>query len=114
MLGNYNVAPKSIASVDAPASNYLLMDAGAYLMGTLYVPSPSNNWYIPGTASFAASGKAPSASNEADWKNGRHFDGINMAFANGHAKWLKSAIVGQQAVDMRAGKPSAWNPADSN
>jgi hypothetical protein len=37
-----------------------------------------------------------------------------MAFADGHAKWLKSTIVGQQAIDMRAGKPSAWDPANPN
>jgi prepilin-type processing-associated H-X9-DG protein len=114
VLGYYNVEPKSIASIVAPASTYMMMDAGAYMMSTGNVPNPSKGWYIPGTAAFAQSGYAASTSYTSDWKNGRHFDGINMAFADGHAKWLKSTIVGQQAIDMRAGKPSAWDPANPN
>jgi len=110
----YGNPPRKLASMAAPSSTYMLFDAGAYTIATSYVTTPSGNWYLPGTAAFATAGKSPAADTVTDWQNGRHFDGINVAFADGHVKWLKSSIVGKQAVENENGQPSAWNPDNPN
>jgi len=111
----HNKEPINMATVESPASNYLVMDGGAYIMMySSIVKYPSNGWYLPGTATYAASGYEPSSGYQSDWKNGRHFDGINMAFADGHAKWLKSSLVAQQSIARRNGDPNAWDPANPN
>lgn len=113
MLSYHDVAPVNMASIEAPASVYMLMDAGAYYMDPARVANPSNGWYIPGTAEFATGGSVTS-SYDADWKNGRHFNGINMAFADGHVKWLKSNIVAQEAKRKGNGDSNAWDPANAH
>ena len=100
-----------IAALQSPASTYMIMDAGTYTMSYTKVATPSNYGYIPGTAAFASGGSAPTTSNGAtgDWQKGRHFDGVNMIFADGHVKWLKSMNVAQQAREIVAGRPSNWS-----
>jgi prepilin-type processing-associated H-X9-DG protein len=47
---------------------------------------------------------------KSDCENGRHFDGVNVAFADGHAKWLKSQVLVSEAQKSDHG---AWDPSNS-
>jgi prepilin-type N-terminal cleavage/methylation domain-containing protein/prepilin-type processing-associated H-X9-DG protein len=109
----------SMASVNSPAQTYMLMDSGGY---DPYPTSSggvltSNGWrYLPGAyknAGVACYGGSPVPAYVADCQaEGRHFDGLNMAFADGHVKWLKSVTVIQEAKNWTANhtKVSAWDP----
>jgi len=108
----------SMASVESPSQTYMLMDAGGY------DPCPpsasggvltSNGWrYLPGAYKVAGIACLAGQTYTADCQSeGRHFDGLNMAFADGHAKWLKSAVVVNEAKNFAtfaSTTPSAWNP----
>jgi len=119
----------SMASIEAPASVYMLMDGGTILLQPKpqSTSNPYNSsvtapatyaWYLPGTKKLveAAGGTSPAfgSAQEADYASeGRHFDGLNMAFADGHVKWLKTATVFNEAVkfDKTTHAASAWDPA---
>lgn len=45
-----------------------------------------------------------------DFLGGRHLDGVNVMFADGHVKWLKTDKVHTEAARTDRG---AWNPANS-
>ena len=113
--------PISIASVTNAADTYMLMDAGGYDPSPVAGPSgtgkgvlASNGWrYLPGAYKSAGVACLAGQSYTADCQNeGRHFDGLNMAFADGHAKWLKSATVIQEAQKYNSSThaTSAWDP----
>lgn len=118
-----------MAAVQSAASKYLIMDAGTYLMVPVYmsghtgtVTTPNGNQaYLPGTGNLGLTvGSNPiSETLQGDFDSGRHFGGVNMAFADGHAKWLKSNEVLREAQNCnRCGRNepsqntgrSAWNP----
>ena len=119
----------SMAAIQAPASVYMLMDAGTILLQPK--PSSSSNtytssvtapaayaWYLPGTKKLveASGGTSPAfgSAQEADYASeGRHFDGSNMAFADGHVKWLKTSQIFNEArkFDKATHAASAWDPA---
>jgi prepilin-type processing-associated H-X9-DG protein len=46
-----------------------------------------------------------------DCEKGRHLGGINIAYADGHVKWLKGETVRQERVKDAANQPNAFNPA---
>jgi prepilin-type N-terminal cleavage/methylation domain-containing protein/prepilin-type processing-associated H-X9-DG protein len=96
----------SMAAVASTSKTYMIMDYGTYeFAGGLetYVPKPKNANYVPGIGAVSgyavtyweSHSSAPYKTNtiEDDLKNGRHFGGINIAFADGHAKWEKTATV---------------------
>lgn len=89
-----------LSDVNFPASTYMLMDSGAYRVipqgGTLSVITGSGNSYLPGVGSFKPN-TAVSEDRQDDYQNGRHFLGVNVTFADGHAKWLKSTDVYNEA-----------------
>ncbi len=108
---------RSMADVDSPAQTYMLMDSGGY---DPYPPSASggvltsNGWrYLPGAYKQAGIACLAGQTYTADCQaEGRHFDGLNMAFADGHAKWLKSAVVISEAKNFSTfthTNPSAWD-----
>jgi prepilin-type processing-associated H-X9-DG protein len=116
--------PASMAAIEFPASTYHIMDSTHWRMEPYYVVewSGDSGWgRVPGTASLI---KHPPANIPSDLQNDRHLGGLNMEFADGHVKWLKSSIVFQEAVPCysdsycrgaNAGKGdittnSAWNP----
>jgi prepilin-type N-terminal cleavage/methylation domain-containing protein/prepilin-type processing-associated H-X9-DG protein len=119
----------SMASIGSVASVYMIMDSGSHLLQpkpqstatTPYgssVTAPTAFWYLPGTKKLveAAGGTSPTMApaQQTDYASeGRHFDGINMAFADGHVKWLKTSVVFDQAVkfDKTTHAPSGWDPA---
>jgi len=120
------VLPVNMASLQAPASTYLIMDAGYYMMAySRALPGtngPNNAWYLPGTSAYnglsaatqsigVAAGDAYRAS---DYENGRHFGSVNVAFADGHVKWLNAGELYGQALKRSHGQPNAWDPTNPN
>ena len=60
-----------------------------------------------------------STSFNSDCKNGRHFGGVTVAFADGHVKWLRSSVLLSEANKYLTGPPvnggvSAFNPVTDN
>jgi prepilin-type N-terminal cleavage/methylation domain-containing protein/prepilin-type processing-associated H-X9-DG protein len=46
--------------------------------------------------------------------HGRHLDGANYAFADGHVKWLKGSAIGSTAINgSSAVRPSTWSSAQA-
>jgi len=89
---------------------YMLMDAGLYKIKPVYAYN-SNKWeYLPGEGTQGGACTDPARGYD-DCMTGRHFSGVNMTFADGHAKWLKSSVVVKEAHDYYvAGEPSGWHP----
>jgi prepilin-type N-terminal cleavage/methylation domain-containing protein/prepilin-type processing-associated H-X9-DG protein len=115
----------SSAQVAMPASTYLCFDSGTFQIqatGGGSVTAPKGDYlYLPGTGKLGLTvSKMPiRAELESDYQNGRHFEGINMAYADGHVKWLKSTQVYTEATKYPAslaagGTPSAWNMQNSS
>jgi prepilin-type processing-associated H-X9-DG protein len=85
-------------------------------------------WYLPGTQKFTgcpATGCGGAYSLTAGYSQsdfgseGRHFDGNNVIFGDGHVKWIKTATMWNEAVNFKNGgytktTRSAWNPYNSN
>jgi len=122
-----------LSSISSPSTTYLAMDMGAYALApnTFVIPGiatvrgitvpAASFYYLPGTATLAGIdpfNTSATAQNEADYKDGRHFGGVNIAFADGHVKWSKSDVVfreAQKCTDCGTTNTaeSAWNPANS-
>jgi prepilin-type N-terminal cleavage/methylation domain-containing protein/prepilin-type processing-associated H-X9-DG protein len=102
-----------LATINRVAEAYLAMDSGSYSPKPEEVLAPSGFFYLPGSKEADPS-IACVASGEyaADCASGRHFGGVNMAFADGHAKWLKSTIPVAEARKYNATTHalSAWDP----
>lgn len=114
----------AMAAMPSPASIYVVMDMGIYasLAKDLKAPDGGGN-YIPGTGPGSATNlgaltfSASVSDLDKDYRTGRHFEGVNIVFADGHVKWQKSQTVWVEAnkcpVDCDATK-SAWNPLVDN
>jgi prepilin-type N-terminal cleavage/methylation domain-containing protein/prepilin-type processing-associated H-X9-DG protein len=114
-----NLKSFSLAGLNAAAGTYMIFDAGGNI-GSYYALNPSNiNWYVPGTCKLVTSTATPpnAAYSETlgvvnyrnDCDNGRHFNGLNVAFADGHVKWLKSSTMINEAIKAKNGdSDSAW------
>jgi len=115
--------PLKLAALNAPASTYMIMDSGTwriYATTTNDVVNPRGyNSYTPGIgdllhkncdASDTANGVAPDSAACQDFLSGRHLGGVNVIFADGHVKWLKTGKVYSEATQLDLG---AWNPANS-
>jgi prepilin-type processing-associated H-X9-DG protein len=122
--GNASVKQTAIS---APALTYLCFDAGLIFMHPDYAANPNPGYlYIPGTTD--AGGQEPPAPGTAaaipvigawyevdsdmarDWRSGRHLGGINIAFADGHVKWLKSSVPIEEGKKYGRREPNAWEP----
>ncbi|MBI3944826.1 MAG: DUF1559 domain-containing protein [Armatimonadetes bacterium] len=111
------------AQIVAPSKVYMLFDANYPWMGYGHTRNPGLASFVPGwgtvmndmafcdrvvTGGYGTYGP--------DCRTGRHFLGINMAFADGHAKWLPSQQVineGRKTIggDLVA-QGGAWSPAN--
>ena len=95
----------------APSQNYMLMDSSnvnVYSNSSSMPVVGNPPYYVPGVGDTSAGAKAscnvfggapfnlPKAAS--DCNSGRHFGGVNIAFADGHVKWLKTGVLGQEAV----------------
>jgi len=101
-----------MAAVNAAAQSYMFMDSGSYQISEARALASSGNvFYLPGIGEVGGNcssiGDYPS--NVADCKGGRHFGGVNVGFADGHAKWLKTSVLISEARKSNHGD---WNPAN--
>ena len=115
------VSTVKLASVQSAATTYAFMDWGTY-SATWYqaVTSSGNVYYMPGMGQIGGScSSITTTTNIPDCQSGRHFDGLNVAFADGHAKWLKGSVVMAESKKCHNGTSSssgcpadqsAWNP----
>jgi prepilin-type N-terminal cleavage/methylation domain-containing protein/prepilin-type processing-associated H-X9-DG protein len=118
----YSISPAvPMASVVAPASTYLCMDSGTYAIagaGANSALRPSGAfWYLPGSCRVLGMDPAKLAIPLTgflgqDCLNGRHSGGLNVGFADGHAKWLKVEVVVAEAQKGASTPRGAWNPAN--
>jgi prepilin-type N-terminal cleavage/methylation domain-containing protein/prepilin-type processing-associated H-X9-DG protein len=100
----------------APASTYLFMDASMYSTQNSYARSPGGKYsWVPGVGNVTGVAYSSSMSTNyiSDYQEGRHFDGVNVAFADGHVKWLKTATLTAEAKKGSPNSNGAWNPANS-
>jgi prepilin-type N-terminal cleavage/methylation domain-containing protein/prepilin-type processing-associated H-X9-DG protein len=115
----------SSAQVAMPASTYLCFDSGSFALRATSSASVLNAKgsyvYLPGTGKLGVpvSKTAIDPLLEDDFQNGRHFGGVNMAFADGHVKWLKTTQVYTEATKYSGSladgsPPSAWNIQNSS
>ncbi len=116
MLVNRNTI--TLASVMYPTTTYLVMDSSAWRI-TGSALGASGYGYVPGMGELGVTA-TESTIYPLDWPKGRHFDGANVAFADGHAKWVKTQTIyteGKNCIgcshnnDIQpATAKSAWNP----
>ena len=97
------------------AEKYMFMDAGSYYIRPSYVLDKNGLSYLPGAGSFkpVACDNVLTGDVGKDCGFGRHFGGVNMVFTDGHAKWLKSEVVYNEAVRYQTitpSRPGSWNP----
>jgi len=138
-----------LSALKAPSVTYFIMDSSNISMGTAFATTPGQSpanvgpmYFVPGVGSVStakktacdslfglaygaltAAQKAGVDSARKDCNEGRHFTGVNMAFADGHVKWLKTSKVNAEAsktaVPTGCTKATpcttypggAWNPA---
>jgi len=119
-MGGYGMNAKiakndaiSMAAINSASTTYLIMDAGQSSVDTFSASSAQGQSnYIPGTVECTGypTGKYDPAlvgKYLEDYQSGRHFLGVNVAFADGHAKWLKSSEVCNEG---KKGASGAWTP----
>jgi prepilin-type N-terminal cleavage/methylation domain-containing protein/prepilin-type processing-associated H-X9-DG protein len=124
-----NYPEVKMASVVSAASTYMIMDSGNYLISPYYIKGPYSYFYLPGDGGLGV----PKASGLpdrflSDYNDGRHFQGVNVVFADGHVKWEKREKVYAEAkklndngltynprpTDAAMTYASDWNPWVSN
>ncbi len=95
----------SMGNITFPASTYLCMDGHSQYIAwySTITPFDGGGGYLPGAGDAGITG----GDNSADFTSGRHSGGVNIAFCDGHAKWVKSAVAVQEA---RMSDYGAWNP----
>lgn len=128
-----------MAPVVSPAGTYMLMDSSDYSMAPpTSVAASTYHSYLPGIGDIGGDCSAVSSTTYPDYlsdcMSGRHFGGVNIAFADGHAKWIKSSVAYNEGVkcgtsrvnsgeyqgsycrntDGSINNKSAWNPLADN
>jgi prepilin-type N-terminal cleavage/methylation domain-containing protein/prepilin-type processing-associated H-X9-DG protein len=105
-------APVSLAAVNSPSTTFLLMDSGPYMVSAADASGPNGSfWYTPGSCGPTGTGGTPllTGFSLTDCQTGRHLGGVNMAYADGHVKWL---ISSQLVKEANASGDGAWNPSN--
>jgi prepilin-type N-terminal cleavage/methylation domain-containing protein/prepilin-type processing-associated H-X9-DG protein len=93
-----SATPTSLSSIQTPSATYMIMDSGAIRINPEYTKVlASNNYYLPGAGSAGNPCSTTVTNAKSDCESGRHFGGVNVAFADGHVKWLKSTVLYQEA-----------------
>ncbi|HVF09215.1 MAG TPA: DUF1559 domain-containing protein [Abditibacteriaceae bacterium] len=131
-----------LASIKSPSTAFYMFDSSISTMPPGNAASPSQVnvtglplYYVPGAGgvnsaskttcnNYTVFGGAALKGATTDCNEGRHFGGVNMGFADGHVKWLKTVKVQSEAakIAVPAGCASltppncttypngAWNP----
>lgn len=103
--------PLKLSTINRTSESYLAMDSGSYTPTPDTVITPSGFHYLPGSKEAVPATVCPTGEYNSDCVSGRHFGGVNITFADGHAKWQKSNIPYKEAKNYIDGLASAWNPA---
>jgi len=105
--GNYGMNPNvmvsyqtnptiRMAAINAASKTYMMLDYGTYRALMTYVDAPTTTSYLPGVGDAKNVSTTCSTVTTAyvnDCEHGRHFGGVNITFADGHAKWLRTNVV---------------------
>jgi prepilin-type processing-associated H-X9-DG protein len=92
----------------------MIFDAGKYVLMPANIdardtPGAGNyGHFIPGQGKETAQGAAACGNgfggvSQNDCNTGRHFDGVNVGFADGHVKWLRTSKVIAEAMKYTKG-----------
>lgn len=94
--------PMSLSNVPSPSTVYMFMDSGNYYANSTSATTASgSNVYIPGTGNLPGVGGSITDTNlKNDFENGRHFQGVNVAYADGHVKWIQSEKLYTEAKKL--------------
>jgi len=113
-----NKSTITLANIIYPSTTYLAIDSSSWRI-TPNALGAGGFGYIPGMQILGVTA-TDSTVYPLDWARARHFDGVNLAFADGHAKWLKLQTVYAEAKKCTscshnkdtqpATSKSAWNP----
>lgn len=117
-----------LSIIKSPAGTFMLMDSGWYRVRIANeVLSPLGaSGYIPGIgdalpltgSDYSKCALGTNATQQADLisdcQRGRHFGGMNIAYADGHVKWLQTGKVVAEARENATTTPSAFDPTDDN
>lgn len=111
-LGNKKTIPVNIEDVVNRAETYLILDAGNFVINPdMCKGICKGNKYLPGVGQDPKVSADSALKNDKelykDFLNGRHFEGVNVGFCDGHAKYLKSSDVSAEANKPGFG---AWSP----
>lgn len=118
LLGYRNLASKKLAAVQDVVETYMILEAGSYLIERVRVavtanrPTGSQMFYLPGATKFMNGGNGCALLTDSaikkDCETSRHFDGSNVIFADGHAKWQRSEVLYDTARYGTSVAPTAW------
>jgi prepilin-type N-terminal cleavage/methylation domain-containing protein/prepilin-type processing-associated H-X9-DG protein len=111
---NHRLAPDGVytkrSSINRTSEVYLFMDAGNYRIRDVNITgtSISSNNYLPGAGDR---GTVPTAAIQAayvsDFQSGRHFGAVNIAFVDGHVKWVKGEDVERESREWTTDQPNS-------
>ena len=119
---NYGANPTVVtlsrheAELAMPAATLLAADWSTFqLLPNLLA---TDYWrYMPGVGTVSSSITC-AATAPRDCENGRHFDGLNVLFADGHVKWMNAKTIYSEATkcnsissaeNCRNSTPNMWN-----
>jgi prepilin-type N-terminal cleavage/methylation domain-containing protein len=122
-LGNFGAntavltaAPNVLAlsAITNPASTYTIMDSGDYRIQASYAltrTTTNPRYFLPGMGEGGGNCNITTTTDFVDdCRSGRHFGGVSIIFADGHAKWLQSSRVVAEARKNAAAQDNDWNP----
>jgi len=95
-----NKEAMNMAAVINPASTFLIMDCGSREAYPTEATAPDGYSFLPGMGALGVDGSTVEERFQPDFQSGRHLNGINMSFADGHVKWLSTQRVYAEAKKM--------------
>lgn len=100
------------SEIPEPSTTYFALDWSNYGIGPQESNTHVDSWrYLPGIGNVLP-WDCPAT--PLDCQEGRHFNGVNMLFADGHVKWLPTTAVYHESVlcgnNSKCKYPNAWDP----